>query len=99
MEAMHVTETYKAQEIRFLDLWESYPWRIKAYGVAYPGRGMPDADMIETAKAVAFNRLSKLAADEHHGVGFTITHMSRGADFVLLDWWTWENVLQQAVFT
>ena len=60
---------------------------------------MPDTEMMETAKVVALNRLSKLAPGEHHGVAFAIIHMARGADFVLLDWWTWEHVLQQAVFT
>jgi len=96
-DSMHVTETYKAREIRFLELWESYPWRVKVYGITYPGRAMPDTEMMETAKVIAFNRLSKLAPDEHHGVAFAIIHMARGADFVLLDWWTWENVLQQAI--
>jgi len=98
-DSMHVTETYKAREIRFLELWESYPWRVRVYGITYPGRAMPDTEMMETAKVIAFNRLSKLAPDEHHGVAFAIIHMARGADFVLLDWWTWENVLQQAIFT
>ena len=99
MQSMQVTETYKAREIRFLEFWESDSWRVKVYGITYPGRAMPDAEMMETAKVIALNRLSKLALDEHHGVAFAIIHMARGADFVLLDWWTWENVLQQAVFT
>lgn len=93
MQSMHVTDTYKAREIRFLEFWESDSWRVKVYGITYAGRTMPDAEMMETAKAVALNRLSKLAPDEHHVVAFAIIHMARGADFVLLDWWTWEHVL------
>lgn len=47
MQSMHVTDTYKAREIRFLEFWESDSWRVKVYGITYAGRTMPDAEMME----------------------------------------------------
>ena len=60
---------------------------------------MPDTELMQTLKAVARDRLSRIDAAQHYGVAFVIIHMARESDFVLIDFWTHENVLQQRLLT
>lgn len=99
MRSICLSESYKAREVHFLKLWDAQGWRVKIYGVAHHSRTMPDERTVQRVGAIALNRLSRVDPSQHYGVAFVVIHMAREADFVLIDWWTGENVLQQALFT
>jgi hypothetical protein len=99
VESACLIEPYRAREIRFLQLWNVDNWRVKVYGITHHGRNLPNKEMIETVKVVAFNRLAKVNGEQHYGAAFVIMHMARESEFVSIDWWTSENVLQQSLFT
>jgi hypothetical protein len=98
MHSICLSEAYKEREIRFLALWKMQDWRVKVYSIVHHSRGMPDESLQDAVKALALDRLSRLETSQHYGVAFVIIHMARETDIVLIDWWTWENVLQQALF-
>jgi len=39
-----------------------------------------------------------LEINQHYGLAVIIIHMARETDIVSITWWTWENVLEQALF-
>lgn len=45
-----------ARPVRFLELWHESGWALKVYGIAYQ-RGRPRTEFVETAKAVARERV------------------------------------------
>ena len=47
---------------------------------------------------MALDRLSSLEINQHYGLAVIIIHMARETDIVSITWWTWENVLEQALF-
>jgi len=98
MSTVRLVEPYSPRDIRFLDLWESSGFRVKAYAIIYQGRTLPDAKVIQAAKTLTFNRLSELGDDQHYGVGFVIIHLARRSDIVLIDWWSSENELRQVIY-
>jgi hypothetical protein len=95
---LSLTESYRPREIRFLDLWELPGWRAKVYGIAHHSRVMPDGAMAGHVRAMALDRLSSLEINQHYGLAVIIIHMARETDIVSITWWTWENVLEQALF-
>jgi hypothetical protein len=99
MHSFHLSEPYRARDVCFLELWETQGWRVKVYGITYPGRTMPNETMIRVVQSIALRRLSQVEQNQHYGIAFLIIHMAREVDFVSLDWWTDENVLRQALFT
>jgi hypothetical protein len=98
MRSVSLSEAYKKREIRFLALWKMQDWQVKVYGIVHHSRRMPDEGLQDAVKVLALNRLSKLEASQHYGVAFVIIHLARETDIIAIDWWTWENVLQQALF-
>jgi hypothetical protein len=59
---------------------------------------MPDGAMAGHVRAMALDRLSSLEINQHYGLAVIIIHMARETDIVSITWWTWENVLEQALF-
>jgi hypothetical protein len=96
---IELVEPYRARPVRFLEEWSEGGWRLKVYGIAY-GRELPRAELVETAKRIARERLPQPAAGEgRYGVGFLGVHDGRGANFVFVDWWADENELHHHVYT
>jgi hypothetical protein len=92
-------EPYRPRPVRFLEEWREAGWRLKVYGIAYRG-DRPRAELVETAKRLAHERLPQPAVNEsRYGVGFVGVHDGRGANFVFIDWWADENELHHHVYT
>src|SRR5918993_3952698 len=93
-----LAEPYRPRPVRFLEEWADAGWRLKVYGIAY-GREAPRAELVETAKRIARERLPQPPAGEgRYGVGFLGVHDGRGANFVFVDWWADENELHHHVW-
>lgn len=89
---------YQPRPIRFLELWEAPPWRLKLYGIAY-GRAAPRPELIAAAKKVAEKKLyDQEMTRGSHGVGFLGVHEGKTANIVFLDWWTDENELRHHIY-
>jgi hypothetical protein len=92
-------EPYRPRPIRFLEEWRDAGWRLKVYGIAYRAE-RPRAQLLETAKRLARERLPQPAVSEsRYGVGFLGVHDGRGANFVFIDWWADENELHHHVYS
>jgi hypothetical protein len=98
MHAIGIQERYKPRRIASLDLWKISDWRIKVYSILYDGRAMPAPQILNAVRSIVAERLSQVRASQHYGIGYVVVHLARDADFVSLDWWTEENILQQSLF-
>lgn len=89
---------YRPRPIRFVELWECDGWRVKVYGISARGE-QPPTPLIEAAKALARERLPRPAVtDERYGLATLIVHAGADGDYVLVDWWFGENMLQHHVY-
>jgi prepilin-type processing-associated H-X9-DG protein len=96
---IELREPYRPRAVRFLEEWRDAGWRLKVYGIAYIGE-RPRAELIETAKRIARERLPQPAVTEsRYGVGFLGVHDGRTANFVFVDWWADENELHHHVYS
>jgi hypothetical protein len=91
-------EPYRTRAIRPLDLWELVRWRRKVYGVVYAGP-KPREPLVEAARTAVQNALGALdPAGSDYGVGWVTVHDARDSVFVLLDWWSDENMVFQRLW-
>src|SRR5262245_40021078 len=82
----------------FLGVYQHEGWRLKSYGITF-GPAPFDAGSFAPGLALALAELPPTArAPGRFGVGFTIQHRGRGADYVVLAWWDRENELPLRVF-
>jgi hypothetical protein len=89
------TEPYGLRPVVFLELWQRRGWRMKLYGISLPGTQVRP-DLVEQAKALAAARLPLPAVtDEHYGVGYIIVHEGLVGDYVFVNWWWQQDILQQ----
>lgn len=72
-------------------------WLLKRYAITASG-GPASPDLLDAALAVA-GRVLPAANDTEagHGVGFVVAHEGRDGNYVLVDWWTGENMLAQQI--
>lgn len=91
-------QPYRPRSIRRCGLLAHEGWRVKVYGIAARQR-QPGAALFEAAQKLAFAHLpSPAVAPGRYGVGVLIVHEGEDGNYVLLDWWEGENMLQHRVF-
>lgn len=96
---MTVITPYKKRPIRFLDLWRDRGWTIKVYGISAKNE-YPSSEFVRAAKTVAQNRFPQPATSpDRYGAGIMIIHEGKDANFLLIDWWEGENMLQHHVYS
>lgn len=96
---MTVTGPYKKRPVRFLELWRHQGWTIKVYGISAKNEH-PSAEFVRAAKTVAQNRFPQPAiSQDRYGAGIMIVHEGNDANFLLIDWWVGENMLQHHVYS
>jgi len=84
---------YAPRPIRFLELWTSDGFRLKAYSIAYD-RSLARAELVDAARAVVQRQLREHPTrHQHYGVGFVGIHDGRGENQVFLDLWVNQNEL------
>ena len=90
---------YRPRPIRFLEVAELDGWRMKVYGITVRGE-RPNAAVVEAGKRIARERLPQppFAPPDRYGVGVLIIHEGREGPFVLVDWWTGENMIQHHAY-
>lgn len=90
---------FRPRPVRFLELFECGPWRIKLYGLtAEHTRLLPE--VVAAAKKLFRSTLPKdPVAAKSYGVGFAGVHCGSDSNFVFVDWWANENELHHCVFT
>lgn len=98
---MLIKNSYAKREIKFLQFWQLEDWKFKVYAITHAQRPMPNGDspLVKASLDIAQQRIRKVEQSEHHGAGFLIIHQGRDANFLLLDWWTDENILHQDLYT
>jgi hypothetical protein len=90
--------SYAPRYFRFHGLWTLPEWQVKVYSIRHASRREPDSRDLETAKALATPKLRAINAKHHHGAAFLILHFGADGDYLLIDWWTGGNMLQQTLF-
>lgn len=96
---LKLKNSYRPRPVRFLELLELGPWRIKLYGLnAEHKRLLPE--LVKAAKELARKVLpSGGEANDAYGVGFAGVHCGIDSNFIFFDWWANENELHHHVFT
>ena len=95
---IQVTHPYKPRPIRFLELWQVNDWTVKVYGIAATDEHPPQ-HLVETAKAIARQQLPQPAiTPDRYGAAILIAHAGADRNYVLIDWWVGENMLQHHVY-
>lgn len=96
--ALEPGEPYRPRETSSLGIVELEEWRFKLYGIHAPDRPAPDFGWAPAVRELARARLEEPGGHpERYGVGFAIIHHGREANFVLIDWWVGENMLENHV--
>lgn len=89
---------YKARPIQFLQLHAQGDWKIKMYSISSKQPVVSSAH-IERAKALLAEVLPSGASDaEQYGIAFSIIHEGNDGNYVLVSWWTGENMLRHYVY-
>ena len=102
---IQLNSTYKTRPVRFLNLAEYAGWRIKVYGIRFTQDGSqfepkPDRSIIALAQQAMLKQLPTPAVtDSRYGVGFLIIHQGQHRNWLLLDWWTDQEILKQLLFS
>jgi hypothetical protein len=90
---IEIQEAYKKRSIRYIELWEVDGWKFKVYGIAYKGE-YPKKESINLAKSITKNQIREIHVNSKiYNVGFIVVHEAREANFILVDYWTGENML------
>lgn len=100
MTSIELSAPYTARPIRFLELSRHNDWTLKVYSIT-ADRSV-SSPLVAAARTVAFAQLDKWRAGDRrwddYGAGFLIVHHGRDANYVLLDWWIAECILQHHVW-
>lgn len=100
---------YEPRPIRFRRLARIDGWRLKVYTISAGGAAVDDS-IVEAALERVGGRLPRPAVRaggstglgpeeaDRYGVGIVIVHEAREGVFLLLSWWTGENMLRHHVF-
>jgi len=106
--------SYARRPIRFLELATIDGWRVKTYGISakgdtpsptlvqtakqLAGKALPTPPVRVNRNGSSDDGGEPLDSLDRYGVAVLIVHEAREGCFVLLDWWTGENMLQHHVY-
>jgi hypothetical protein len=95
---LRLEHPYTTRPVRFLEWWEWHGWRIKVYGISARAEHPPEA-LVQTAREIAREKLPQPAVSEsHYGVGYLIVHEGESGDYVLVDWWSNQDIVQHHLY-
>lgn len=82
---------FRERRAAFLELWEHRSWRMKLYGISITG-DPPRPALICNARQIAARTLGQ--GPSGYGLGWIIVHEGQAGDYVLVDWWTDQDLVQ-----
>ena len=88
-----VTTAYEPRRVTVVDRVGNEAWQLKTYWMS-PDGTEPDQTIIQAAGEAA---LDVLEGQDGYGVGFLIVHRGVIADWIVLGWWTDEDILRRRV--
>lgn len=98
---INLSEGHRPRAIRFLGLERFEDWTLKVYGISARQKTTRQT-FIDDAKRIANQHLPRPAVQEdRHGAAIVIAHEGNEGNegnFILLDFWTGENMLSQQMF-
>ena len=84
---------YKKREVTFFKVMKNGEWNIKVYGIGL--KDLPHKDILNYIQ----DKLPLPAKTElRYGMGFLIIHTGVVANWFLLNWWGYEDVVHQKLF-
>lgn len=90
---MFTKQQYRPRPIRFVELWEKAGWKWKVYGISTKNE-YPAPQHIALGKKTAVEQLHQITVQtEIYSIGFIIIHETKTGVFILIDYWTGENML------
>ena len=81
---------YSPRTYRFHGVLALGGWRVKCYGLWHADREEPGPAAWDEAVGLAGGVLERAASG---GLGFVVLHRGRDGDYLLVDWWSDEDVL------
>lgn len=87
-------EKYKKREVSFLKIIRKGDWNIKTYGIRF--KDLPNDSLEE----FILGKLPSPALTENrYGIGFLIIHKGIVANWIMLNWWGFEDIIHQKLYT
>jgi len=97
--ALTLAGPYRPRPISPLGTVEDEGWRFKLYGIRTPVCTALGPEWLPVVRRLIRERLAVSGGHpERYGVGFVIVHRGRESNFVLVDWWVGENMLENHVY-
>lgn len=101
MSTMTLSAPYAVRPIRFLELASHGDWTVKVYTIT-AGRPI-SKELVSAAKRLAFKKLDEWRRETRpwpdHSAASLIVHHGEGANYIVLDWWVDESILQHHVWS
>ncbi len=89
-----VVSVYEPRHVVAMDNARSENWELKVYWLT-PEPSEPDSERVNVALETA---LAALDGAEGYGAGFLIVHRAEMATWVILFWWTDQDILRRKIW-
>lgn len=90
--------TFRTRRVSSEGLWACRGWRLKVYVITESGEA-PQPSILVEAKRLAARRLPREPfADGRYGAGWIIVHIGEAGDYVFVDWWEHEDIVQHHLY-
>jgi hypothetical protein len=86
---------YRRRYVRFAELWDVDGWRVKIYSLTRTSTPLPP-ELLDSGKRIAEAQLALATRDDpcNHGVAILTVHEGQHGDYVLIDWWSDNDILR-----
>jgi hypothetical protein len=95
---LKITEKYEDRPVEFGGIWEDGQWKFKIYRITHKKNTPADERTLEIAKDFAkdvvldYTTKYEIAAPSY-GLGYIILHKGMDSNFIVVSWWSGENML------
>ncbi|MFN7918675.1 MAG: DUF1272 domain-containing protein [Bryobacteraceae bacterium] len=86
---------YHSRRVRFHGVDDFGGWKVKMYSICHQSRDKPDSEEWAAAKLLAHSTLHSQASG---GAAFLIVHKGEDGEYVLVDWWSDGNILNNRLW-
>lgn len=93
------SEKYKKRCVKFSEVWEHDGWYFKVYTIALDD-SKASPSLVNIAKQEAIKKINGVTLENKvYKIGIIVVHEAREADFLLINWWFNENMLNSHIYS
>lgn len=96
---MNTIQPYVKRPVRFIKQVELNDWRLKIYGISAVSSPVSDEFVSNVVDKVLSHLPQPANTENCYGVGFLTIHVGVLRNWILLDWWGYEDILLHKLFS